>query len=622
MPELQVLYSREFLESLDKALSPEVENRFQSASEWADALHASPESQLSTLRMNAEDIDRVRQKKLGALKAPQPAPPISHQSQPSRKRSSFGSCLTVVVILALVTTAFFFWGDFSRHLPIGSTWDETVDWIDDAYHEWIGEVPPESSEFDINALSVPTLSIPTDTPSEPEAITSFSFPLADTVLAQSGMPSVRPDSLRVSSISILKATTPAAFDAAVDEPPLFLVIRRPDGTEVTRSDNSIRIGMIPGRGNITFSFPDLPKLSADTAYTYSFETAQGKQVPILVPLLTTGIPSDGQVTSYPLVRFICGLPLDAEEPDFDSPEATHVYNTLTQPSEGSSSSILALPATSPYLSTIRSMAEMGYPEAQYKMFRIFQNKSSDNASREAAEWLSRSAIGGYAPAQLELGFQFLNVNRFIVDPRPATTLTPQDYAQSARFLRMAIQHRETYAIYLMAILNSQGWGIPRSSTSAKLLFHWASQLDPSIKAQYVDPNADVVGFWGSQYLKSNTTTTFRFPLTQAQLWQISTLRLISTGGRSSCTVSDICIVRDDHVIAASSESYQLTPGAEPTPVRLFVPPDQSSADAFLEFKLHTSSSNICLIQIDRLPEYIPDSSSDATASSAQSSQGE
>ncbi len=599
IPELAVYYSPEFLRSIDKALSPNIEDRYATAAEWQEALHLTVNDHLSTINFSHEDLRQAREKK----NQPIHTVPSSPDFQPSEKKSSslFGgkyrpslaSIFSGFSIVLLLCTVIFIGADIFRKEPIGTTIKETFSTIKSDSH-------PEM--LNLAAVPIPSLSTPTDSPSIPKNIVSFNLRLSDSVLAQSNLPSPRPETLRISSIYLNKAASPPdSLRALKSAQPLYLIIQDAAGNVVAQSDNAAKLDIIPGRLTVNYVFPALPELKTDEVYTYSFQTINGEQIPVLLSIMDSGIPNKDESSDYPHIKFICAE-ASAADPEIKTQASDEVFRTLSQPCTDSQTSISLLPITRESRPLIEAMAKIGYPEAQYKMYLIMSEEHESEASfLEGVKWLYKSAMSGYPVAQRQMGIMLIQERRFFPGVPMRTSSVPFDFAQAASFLRLATQHHDSEALYLLGMMTSQGWGIPKSSDVGGSMLKWASILNPSFKTNHIDPSAEVIGFWSSQYVKPGQSVLMRFPLSPNQAKNHGTLKALSTGGNSQSQLSGIAITQHGKIISAISTPYSLFPGSLPQTIDIKLPELDSYDDLALEMTIKTPGSNIGLIQWSQHP---------------------
>ncbi|MDH3068996.1 protein kinase [Akkermansia sp. N21169] len=599
MPELAACYTQEFLQSIDKALMPQVEDRYANAAQWMESLHLTGNDDLSTINVSHEELRIAREKNnwlpLISTDSHQRQSDTEHSRKTTSRsgaklRPSFSSIFTGVLIVLIIAVSVFIGADIFKKEPLGTTIKETISTI---------RLDTPREMLNLSAISIPTLSIPPDSPSLPKSIDSFRLKLSDTVLAQSNLPTPRPETLRISSIYLNKAANkPDSLKSLKMDQPLYLVIQDSAGNVVAQSDNAAQMGLVPGRLTVNYVFPALPELKTEEIYTYSFQTVNGEQMPVLLSMMDNGFVSKEQIPSYPHIKFICASPSAGPDPAIKTIAEEEVFRTLSQPCADSQTSISLLPSTSESLTLIKTMAAIGYPEAQYKMFLILSGESeSETTLLEGIKWLYKSAVSGYPVAQRRLGSLLLGEKRFYPGLPVRTTLIPQDYAQAASFLRLATQHHDSYALYMLGLMNTQGWGTPRSLEIGQAMLEWASRTNPLFKTGHLDPTADIIGFWGTQYVKPNTPTVMSFPLTSKQALSDGSLRILSTGGNSQCQISDVHITQNGKIISAIATPYSLFPGSLPQTINIKIPQLDNYENLALAMTIKTPGTSIGAVQL-------------------------
>lgn len=93
----------------------------------------------------------------------------------------------------------------------------------------------------------------------------------------------------------------------------------------------------------------------------------------------------------------------------------------------------------------------------------------------------------------ELGILLMDIPSYFPRLPQQPPLASRDYAQAARFLRMAVQYRDQEALYLLSLMYSQGWGVPASPELSGLMMerlNGSAYLTDSL-----NPEAPIAAYW-------------------------------------------------------------------------------------------------------------------------------
>lgn len=576
-PVLTRFYSRQFLLSLDKALSPQINCRYQNAREWIhDICAISGEESSATIHLSPADIHYIHpegmprpcaEKKSGNNN---PAPSPGGLHSPSRRLSArtlrrnrhmmylmVGSACTLLLAAGAVYLT-----DYLKKAPMGTTINTIKEAIQQPAANSNGRELPAPPR-DLASIRIPELKMTEDAALEPRTLQEFHLRLDDTILTRSGLPSILPEKLRISCIYLQITPPPSGGEE------IHLTIRDSNGALVDRSVNPVPSFTVPGQSTSTFFFPSLPELSTDRVYTYTFETAAHKTVPMQMACFKS--ETERTEEAFPKIRFIAAPP--APEPALlHDPVYKGLVAAVTTPTPGHGDVLNHADATPDTLAALEQLARAGYPIAQQVLGKALMSPDCPGGPRpeEGVEWLYRSATGGCYEAMKELGILLMDIPSYFPRLPQQPPLASRDYAQAARFLRMAVQYRDQEAMYLLSLMYSQGWGVPASSELSRLMME---RLNGSgYLTDSLNPRADIAAYWLPLRLASGESTILRFtipgPFAPTQLKGVT---LHNTGMKDAFSISKINILQHGRLILDIISPQEVLPGKSSAPIGISIP---------------------------------------------------
>lgn len=222
-PVLTRYYSRQFLLSLDKALAPQINCRYQTAGEWIhDICAISGEESSATIQVLPADLRHAHPegmptpgagKNIGSRKAATGTDGLHSASRRQsaralRRNRHMMSLLVGSACTILLGAGAFYLLDYMKKAPMGTTINTIKEAIQQpAASSSVGE--PEPPPRDLASIRIPELKITEDAALEPRSLTEFRLRLDDTILTRSGLPPILPEKLRISCI-YLQIIPPAA----------------------------------------------------------------------------------------------------------------------------------------------------------------------------------------------------------------------------------------------------------------------------------------------------------------------------------------------------------------------------------------------------------------------------
>lgn len=468
-----------------------------------------------------------------------------------------GSACTI-----LLGAGAFYLLDYMKKAPMGTTINTIKEAIQQpAASSSVGE--PEPPPRDLASIRIPELKITEDAALEPRSLTEFRLRLDDTILTRSGLPPILPEKLRISCI-YLQIIPPAANGEK-----LYLTIRDSNGVLVDRSINAVPSFTVPGQSTSTFFFPALPELSTDRTYTYSFENAAHQAVPMQMACFKNETKRTDE--AFPKIRFIAAPPVP-EPALLHDPAYKNLVAAIAAPSPENENILDQASSMPGMLPALEQLSKAGYPIAQQALGKTLMSPDCPGGSRpeEGVEWLYRSATGGCYEAMKELGILLMDIPSYFPRLPQQPPLASRDYAQAARFLRMAVQYRDQEALYLLSLMYSQGWGVPASPELSSLMMERLN--GSSYSTDSLNPNAPIAAYWLPLPLAGEKNTILRFtipgPFAPSQLKGVT---LHNTSLKDAFSISKINILQHGRLILDIISPQEVLPGKSSAPIGISIP---------------------------------------------------
>ena len=245
---------------------------------------------------------------------------------------------------------------------------------------------------------------------------------------------------------------------------------------------------------------------------------------------------------------------------------------VTTPSPGHGNVLGLANATPDMLAALEQLSKAGYPVAQQVLGKLLMSPDCPGGPRpeEGVEWLYRSATGGCYEAMKELGILLMDIPSYFPRLPQQPPLASRDYAQAARFLRMAVQYRDQEALYLLSLMYSQGWGVPASPELSGLMMerlNGSAYLTDSL-----NPEAPIAAYWLPLPLARGESTILRFtvpgPFAPSQLKGVT---LHNTGMKDAFSISKINILQHGRLILDIISPQEVLPGKSSAPIGISIP---------------------------------------------------
>ncbi len=591
-PQLLHLYSKKFLKSIDKALAPQVEHRYQSAEEWIKDLSADSTQSTATIPLTHDEILQARPEYTnlpGTDDTPASINSIDYIATTNHRLLKRNRQITLMLVGALCAVllgiGLFFLMDFLHESPPGTTLHNIGKVINKKGDNATADKLPLNATDIPKALStilVPELATAEGSATEKKEVSHFNIKLSDTILSTTGLPDPLPPEVRFSCIYLDVSPIPNSN--------VYLTVRTKKGELVAQSVNPLPSFSTPGQTTTSFFFPSLPSLQTRTTYTYSFEAYNGENQPVQLEVLKSELTTSKDIFPKILITAAPALPEGYEAPNTE--QYLSLKERIAHPNDTTVKELL--PSADSQLDLYRHLSMEGYPVAQFILARTLMNKGGDEAE-EGAKWLYHSALGGSYAAMKTLGIMLLDIPSWFPEHMQQPKLLRRNYAQAARFLKMTLQYHNPDILYLISLLYSQGWGVPESSAlAAELLKH----VDKSYyMVSKINQDMDIAAFWLPlpENLRRKAQLRFFLPAESAST-QLRKIRLHNTCTRHSFSLHKITILQKNEVIldiwttqepevkpGESTHSMDyfipaglLTDATEPVEVRIILSPGQAS----------------------------------------------
>lgn len=603
--ELTLLYSSTFLKSIDKALEPHAEHRYQSAKAWLNDLQLIPGSPQSTIKLSSHT-----QISPPATNPPSQTPSNAPTSSEGLRKKSALLRLSLGMLLFMVFTGILLAViDFDKKPRFAETIKDNISSFE-RNHILTQHPEPETLE----SIIIPEIGIPMDSPSKPEIIHHFQLRLTDSAMATTGIPTPLASNIRISAIYLMETTDKKPINEIgeigevseiLQTPPLqeltyvTLIIKDSEGKTIARSGNKVPISSIPGQIPICFTFFSLPTLNSSKTYTCSFVDDKGETQGINLSCLLFSLTQDNS-PKYPLSRIICAT--ETKQPlDPKTNEERNIFDLLTSNKNDNLQEILSIPANQTTTPFLRRMAEKGYPLAQYKMSKIDASSTEKDNLTKGIIWLYKSAIGGYPQAQKELGSLLMGpLSKF-----PEIPLLPpiadKNYAQAARLLRMTLQNEDPYSLYLLGMMYGQGWGVPKSPSTASIFYARASQIDQDFHTKYLSNDNTILAYWSPRELIPHKQLLIKCEIPLELLPRVAGIKFVGTHGLSAAYISNIRLTWNEKTISSISDPSPVIPGAKPVLIPLSIPNTimpSTQNPVYLEMEIRTEGTNSGVIELE------------------------
>ncbi len=515
-------YSKKFLKTIDKALSPRVENRYDSAEAWMKDLEVDGEA-ISTIKFSAEEFKTARRRFFNLFASSS----SSFMSEGRRRwgwRKILGYFAVVSIIGAGLVFSFMKWGGF---------WDDAS----------------KFRSHGVMATPIPQLVAEPNGVSVLSTMDRFDVRLDNPALSRLNLSDESPDRFCLSCVHLRLLQDDTIC------PPLYLTIRDEEGNLVSRSFNGFPFTLIESPGLTGFRFTDFPELRPDVYYRFSFETKDNVPHPLKVVSSEVTTLERGKRVR-PNFRFIFAPNASGLKDTLNSPENGNIREMLIASRRRSRTEIDSIMLTKWEKELVRKFAEAGYPSAQYKLARLIFERDG-RYGEEGGAWLYKAAMGGFIIAQRDLAFLLVGSKEFFPDISPCPASLSQNYPFAVDLLLMSFAAREPSVMYMLGILYSQGWGVEYSTEMVKRLSELLKGSNYDLSRLTL--SAPILSHWELLGQKEGAYTRMCCTIPRWRMKEFSGLRLLRTSMKGGNLLIDkVRLLRDGHEVMARSFRKALT----------------------------------------------------------------
>ncbi|WP_307756742.1 protein kinase [uncultured Akkermansia sp.] len=523
---LSANYSKIFLRTIDKALSPRVEDRYNSAEAWMKDLRIEGGA-VSTIKFSPEEFKSARKRffNLFALSSSRVMSEGQEKWGTGWKRI-FGGFIVVGILGAAL-------GYF--------VYDSGEKGIDD---DALGLRFP-------SVMSTPIPQIISDSRdvSLLSSMEYFDVRLDSPSLSRHALPSVLPDRFSLACVHLRVLQEDKMC------PPLYLTIRDEQGNLISRSFNGFSFTLIESPVLTGFRFVDLPALKVDVPYRFSFETKDNVPHPLKVVSSQITTLESGKVLK-PHFKFICAAYEPGIKASLDSPENSKLREMLIASRKRNRTEIDSIVLTEREKVQLRKFAKAGYPSAQYKTARLIFERDG-RYGEEGGAWLYKAAMGGFIVAQRDLAFLLVGGKEFFPDILQCPVSLSQNYSQAVDLLLMSFTAQDPSALYMLGILYSQGWGV---DYSAEMVARLSKLLGGSgYDLSRLTLSAPILAHWELLGQKEEAYTRMCCSIPDKKMNEFSGVRLVRTSKEGgSLFIDKVILFRDGQEVMSRSFRTALT----------------------------------------------------------------
>lgn len=523
---LSANYSKIFLRTIDKALSPRVEDRYNSAEAWMKDLRIEGGA-VSTIKFSPEEFKSARKRffNLFALSSSRVMSEGQEKWGTGWKRI-FGGFIVVGILGAAL-------GYF--------VYDSGEKGIDD---DALGLRFP-------SVMSTPIPQIISDSRdvSLLSSMEYFDVRLDSPSLSRHALPSVLPDRFSLACVHLRVLQEDKMC------PPLYLTIRDEQGNLISRSFNGFSFTLIESPVLTGFRFVDLPALKVDVPYRFSFETKDNVPHPLKVVSSQITTLESGKVLK-PHFKFICAAYEPGIKASLDSPENSKLREMLIASRKRNRTEIDSIVLTEREKVQLRKFAKAGYPSAQYKTARLIFGRDG-RYGEEGGAWLYKAAMGGFIVAQRDLAFLLVGGKEFFPDILQCPVSLSQNYSQAVDLLLMSFTAQDPSALYMLGILYSQGWGV---DYSVEMVARLSKLLGGSgYDLSRLTLSAPILAHWELLGQKEEAYTRMCCSIPDKKMNEFSGVRLVRTSKEGgSLFIDKVILFRDGQEVMSRSFRTALT----------------------------------------------------------------
>ncbi|MDO4410788.1 MAG: protein kinase [Akkermansia sp.] len=569
---LSRFYSREFLFSLDKALSPTISGRYQNAQEWIkDICPTCSNSISSTIKLSHEDIYHAQHREPSKFppmaELPNDVPHVTTISIPE-KRSIIPYLIVGCLCTLLTALGVVFLVDYMRQNPMGTT----INQIKDVIQQQPVITPINPSPMLVQELSqirIPELRTAEDASVAFRQLSQFSLNLNNSTLIKSGFPTPDlPNHLRVSCIYL---QLQPILDKSTS---VYLTIRDKKNKLVSRSANSVPSFNVPGLSTTGFFFSELPTLTSSEPYYYSFEDESNTVYPVNIACFKGDFIR--QEDSFPTVRIVTALPIYKDK--ILTPSMDKLLSIFTSRNINEIEKPENVQFISQHKDEVTLFAQEGYPLAQYALANLILNDTdtSHQETNQAIVWLYRSAISGCYAAVKSMGVYLLDIPMYFPDLKAQPTLAQKNYAQASRFLKMALQYKDLRSLYLLSLMYSQGWGVPCSPSLTNQMIPYLDKSSFILSPDFLE-HQQICALWLSPPLSDQKHIKLQFTIPGPNATKLlDGLTIYNTDRHKSLYIQEYHVYQENRELLHFVKPCELVPGQKTSPLGVSIPHEMIS----------------------------------------------
>lgn len=539
-PRLNKIYSKGFLETMETALSPCVEERYQSAQDWLKDLMSKTKGSLDgTIEFSQDEFRSARKRFFNLFTSTSSYLTNTEKTGrglPLWARSMF---FILAALLVFFLADYFLSGyGFARS---GPEMEKT---------EACTVLPLSAPLRDLSSIPVPELSLEPKGESFSNRMESFLLRLDDDSLIRSNLSNPLPDHLSVSCIQL------RVFQQDKEAAPLYLAIRDERGRLIAKSLNAVSPSLVSGLALTGFRFVGLPSLRTDVPYRFGFETGEHKAGSLAVnSFRRTSMEGNSLV---PRVKFICAEVKDSVRALLDDPQNKNVRDMLLSSERWNRRGIDSSSLSEREVGVVERLAAHGYPAAQYKMSRLLL-KEDGLPGPEAVAWLYKSAMGGYAIAQRDLAFMLVGAREFFPAMLQYPESVSRNYPVAVRFLLMSLSSGDPSVLYMLSMVYSQGWGVDRSIEKARKIA--ALLKDSEYDLSRLTLRSPILAHWELMEQEDGALVRMRCPIRARWIPRMAGLRLVQTSKKGILSVDKVTLLQHGKEVVSRTIQDTLTPDA-------------------------------------------------------------
>lgn len=581
--ELKKHYSQAFLKSIDKALSPKVEKRFQTAEEWLAVL---PSTTGASIVISAEEMEHagfhIRKGTQSRHRRRYNATGISSSinRQPVKaKKNQLGYTICVILALLIPIVGLYFFTDNSVYTK-QKTSPTTTSII-------------EKEQINLNKIPIGDFHYNEDIPTKTVDNDSYVFSFSDDYIVESEPITPETKQVALASLSLRKGHMNNTVDTTTKSEYLSLEIYNEQGECIAKSHNKVPVNVILEKAIFTYNFPKLPTIDCSKNYVFKFINAEGVAQKVKLDSIHNNLKGASKDLFVPYAQYICA-PIQKDTSLLKTPAAEEILLNLQALNSDGKINLDSIPQTAESLPIIEALAEKGNAWAMYVLSNMYEKGLGTQASAEMAYlWRYRAAKFGCLDAQSIISAMHSIVRQHY----PKTAALPKGVIHEPnlafKFARAAAQQRNPASIFLLGIDYAQGWGIPQSATMAERTLKLAGQYSADFITSHINPSSHYLSYWEPYYMTPYKQIPIVCSLKGVDLTRFKGIKIISISNNIVSTFSNIKLIYQNKVIAESLESYNTEASTPLDPILLPIPPEYQRVDpASIELHMDAKSRGL------------------------------